>query len=358
MRKTALYDLHVSRGGRMVPFAGWSMPLHYGSQLEEHHIVRQTVGLFDVSHMQLLSVKGSNATLFLRNLLANDVQKLYPGKALYTCLLNEAGGIKDDLIAYQITAEHYILVVNAATAEQDLIWMQSHANEFSVEVSKLENRSLIAIQGPGAKMLVEKANFYAHLKPFHCYQHADYFIARTGYTGEDGFEISVPNERADLVWSALLELGAMPCGLGARDTLRLEAGLNLYGQDMDETTNPFESNLTWTVDLKDEGRHFIGRSALEQHLQDGIQRQLVGLVLIGPGVMRSHMSIYSKEDESPLGVITSGGFSPTLNCSIAFARIRRMDVDGLHVDLRQKRHDVCVVVPPFVRAGQPTFDLK
>lgn len=358
MKKTALHDSHVARGGKMVPFAGWSMPLHYGSQLEEHHIVRQKVGLFDVSHMQLIAVEGGDATAFLRKLLANDVKKLYPGKALYTCLLNEVGGIKDDLIVYQITPERYILVVNAATAEKDLAWIKSFTNEFSVEVSAFENRSLIAIQGPEAKTLLEKANLYTDLKPFHCHQHADYFIARTGYTGEDGFEISVSNERADLVWSALLELGAMPCGLGARDTLRLEAGLNLYGQDMDETTHPFESNLTWTVDLKEKERHFIGRSALEQHLLNGIHHQLIGLVLIGPGVMRSHMSIYSRENESPLGLITSGGFSPTLNRSIAFARIPRVDTEALQVDLRHKRQDVRVVGLPFIRAGQPTFDLK
>lgn len=357
MKKTALYETHIASGGKMVPFAGWSMPIHYGSQLEEHHAVRQSVGIFDVSHMQLFAVEGDEARTFIRHLVSNDINKLHPGKALYTCLLNDEGGILDDLIVYQLTESRYTLVVNAGTAEKDLNWIREKSNGFEVVILPFENQALIAVQGPDAKALLDKADFYTDLKPFHCHEHRDYFIARTGYTGEHGFEIALPNARVASVWAQLTSLGAMPCGLGARDTLRLEAGLNLYGQDMDETTNPFESNLAWTVDLKDLGREFIGRPALERILQHGVEKKLVGLILTEQGIMRTGMSLNDVAG-APMGVITSGGFSPTLNFSIALARIKQCDLNTLQVELRHKKMDVNIVHPPFIRAGKATFEIK
>src|SRR6185436_37813 len=309
--RTPLYDTHVKLGARMVDFGGWDMPLHYGSQIEEHHTVRGDAGIFDVSHMNVIDLKGVAVREFLRLLVANDVDKLKAkGKALYTCMLNQNGGVIDDLIVYYLDDQWYRIVSNAGTREKDMAWIRSVAERFGeVKVTQRDDRAMIAVQGPQAK---EKA-YHAFgeslrtaagaLKPFHSVTVGELFVATTGYTGEEGFEIVLPARTAESAWQALLDAGVKPAGLGARDTLRLEAGMNLYGQDMDESTTPLETGLAWTVDLKSP-RDFIGKSALMNALP--AQRAL-GLILLDKGVMRSHQAVRTAQGN---GVITSGGFGP------------------------------------------------
>jgi aminomethyltransferase len=350
--------MHVQRGAAMVEFAGWEMPLHYGSQIEEHHAVRKGAGMFDVSHMGIIDVGGSAARYFLRIVMANDVGKLFPGKGLYGCMLNDTGGVIDDLIAYSLAEGRYRLVVNAATAARDLTWMKSAAANrgLAVELEPLTSAAMIAVQGPSARESLGKAlpdmqNAIAGLKVFGWTDAGGVFVARTGYTGEDGCEVVVPANRAESLWSALGDLGVAACGLGARDTLRLEAGLNLYGQDMDESVTPLESGLAWTVDFR-EDRDFIGANALRHQLAQGGLRQFVGLKLVGRGVMRPHQRVHTSRGD---GDITSGTFSPTLGCSIALARIPAGVPSGeqVTVDLRGKPAPAQIVKYPFVRNGKP-----
>jgi len=354
---TALHKLHREMGARMVPFGGWDMPLHYGSQLEEHHAVRRDAGMFDVSHMLVLDLSGAGVSDFLRRLLANDVARLTtPGKALYSCMLNEDGGVIDDLIVYFLDDTHYRMVVNAATAAGDLEWIERHAEGFDVEVTARRDLAMIAVQGPHARakalpLLPEALKQSAEsLKPFHAAWEGDWLAARTGYTGEDGFEVMLPTGDAVEFWKALDAAGVRPCGLGARDTLRLEAGMNLYGTDMDESVSPLESGLTWTVAFEPLERDFIGRTALDAQRKGGRQRRFVGLVLEGRGVLRNHQKLFTGNDE--VGEITSGGFSPTLECAVALARIQPGIEAGIEVDIRGKRLPVRIVKPPFVRFGK------
>ena len=357
MQKTILNQTHRNLGARMVPFGGWEMPIHYGSQIEEHHAVRRDAGMFDVCHMTVVDIRGEDAKPFLRRLLANDVARLEePGKALYSCMLNEEGGVIDDLITYRMDDTWYRVVVNAATTEKDLAWMEKQAAPFEVEVRPRRDLGMIAVQGPHARqkalpLLPEGLrDAAAGLEPFHAATDGHRFVARTGYTGEDGFEIMLPeNEVADL-WYRLLEREVRPCGLGARDTLRLEAGMNLYGSDMDETVSPLESGLGWTVDLRDGQRDFIGRRALEAQRAAGHLRRFTGLVLEGKGVLRNHLKLYDGERE--VGEITSGGFSPTLGRAIALARVTADAGDDLAVEIRSRRLPVRRVKPPFVRHGK------
>lgn len=337
----------------MVEFAGWEMPLHYGSQIEEHRAVRTAAGVFDVSHMLVVDISGSDARSYLRRLLANDVAKLQtPGKALYSCLLNESGGILDDLITYWRGDERFRLVLNAGTAERDCAWLVSRAGAASVRIEPRRDLAILAVQGPRARhktwdALPATQTATAPLGYFEAVDAGELFIARTGYTGEDGFEIVVPRDGAAALWSALLAKGVAPVGLGARDTLRLEAGMNLYGQDMDETVTPEESGLAWTVALR-EAREFIGRQALEATTAT---RQLLGLVLIDKGVMRSHQKVRCAAGN---GEVTSGGFSPTLSRSIALARVPRAvaPADEVEVEVRGNWLRATVVKPPFVRHGR------
>ncbi|MBA3486302.1 MAG: glycine cleavage system aminomethyltransferase GcvT, partial [Lysobacter sp.] len=296
-RKTILNEAHRALGAKMVDFGAWDMPIHYGSQMDEHHLVRSDAGMFDVSHMTVVDLHGANVRAFLRHLLANSVDKLVkPGKALYTCMLNEQGGVIDDLIVYFLAEDFFRLVVNAATREKDLAWIGSQARAFDVEVTERDDFAMIAVQGPAARdkvigLLAESDRTrVGKLGKFSATdaQMVDatpLFVARTGYTGEDGFEVVVPQDRAVALWDALLAAGVRPAGLGARDTLRLEAGMNLYGQDMDDTVSPFEAALAWTVAL-DEGREFIGREVLERQKADGAPRQMIGLVMDDKGVLR------------------------------------------------------------------------
>jgi aminomethyltransferase len=356
-RHTPLFDLHQKLGARMVDFGGWDMPLQYGSQIAEHHAVRRAAGVFDVSHMCVVDLEGARVRPFLLGLLANDVGKLQaPGKALYGCMLNETGGVVDDLIVYFLNASLFRAVVNAGTRDKDLAWMRQHAAQFGVEIVERTDLAMLAVQGPQARgkaaSLLSAVGSAAALalEPF-CGREVDgWFVARTGYTGEDGFELMLPATEAERVWKALNSAGVVSCGLGARDTLRLEAGMNLYGNDMDESTHPFESGLAWTVAMEPRDRAFIGREALEAIRSRGPQRKLVGLLLEGRGVLRSHQKVLAPQAAE--GEITSGTFSPTLERSIALARVPAAAASSVQVDIRGRLHDARIVRPPFVRHGK------
>jgi aminomethyltransferase len=351
--KTPLHPSHLAAGGKMVDFAGWELPINYGSQMEEHHAVRRQAGMFDVSHMTVVDIQGEQAGPFLRRLLANDIAKLTePGQALYGCMLNEKGGVIDDLITYYLDDHFYRTIVNAATREVDLDWMRAQSASFEVAITERDDLAMIAVQGPQARQLVIdtlKASAAGELKPFRAISHGDYFIARTGYTGEDGFEVLLAGDQAEGFWQALVEAGVRPCGLGARDSLRLEAGLNLYGQDMDTETTPLESNLGWTVAFEPEDRDFIGRSALQAQKAAGLERQLVGLVLDRGAIPRTNAVVHTPAGE---GRVTSGSFGPTIECPIALARIPAGDFDQVEIELRGRRLPGRVVKPPFVRSGK------
>jgi len=359
-KRTPIYAQHVQSNAKIVDFAGWDMPLHYGSQLEEHHHVRRQAGMFDVSHMGVVDLHGKAVQPYLRHLLANNIDRLVPGKALYTCMLNETGGVIDDLIVYKIDDENYRVVINAGTREKDIAWMQKQNAAFNIDIKERADLAIIAVQGPDVKKKLQQflpadAPIAAILamKPFHFTAVNDWFVASTGYTGEEGYEIILPVSDAPACWQALLNAGVMPCGLGARDTLRLEAGMNLYGSDMDETVTPYESNLGWTVILDPADRQFIGRAALEKQKQAGVAQRLVGLVLDGPGVIRNHQKVAIKDDGN--GEVTSGGYSPTLEKSIALARVPAEIGDACFVEIRGKQVPATVVKPPFVRNGKQVF---
>ncbi|SHE89324.1 glycine cleavage system aminomethyltransferase GcvT [Thermomonas hydrothermalis] len=355
--KTVLNETHRALGAKMVDFGGWDMPIHYGSQLEEHHQVRRDVGMFDVSHMTVIDLHGEQVRAFLRHLLANSVDKLQkPGRALYSCMLNPQGGVIDDLIVYFMREDWFRLVVNAATRDKDLAWITAQAAAFGVEVRERPEFGMIAVQGPNARAKViallreEDRDPVSRLVRFSACEAttADgvpVFVARTGYTGEDGFEVIVPDTETVAFWNALLAAGVKPAGLGARDTLRLEAGMNLYGQDMDETVTPYEAALGWTVAL-DPGRDFIGRAALEAQQAAGVPRQMVGLVMDEKGVLRHGQKVLTDNGE---GEILSGTFSPTIGKAIAFARIPAGDPGQVRVDIRGRQVPVRVVKFPFVR---------
>lgn len=358
--RTPLYDQHVSAGAKMVDFGGWDMPLHYGSQMEEHHQVRRDLGMFDVSHMTVVDVTGTEARAYLQYLLANDVARLtLAGKALYSGMLNEKGGVIDDLIVY-LTSDGYRLVVNASTREKDLAWMNRQAESFAVSVTERSDLAMLAVQGPRAREVAasvvsdSRAALINDLKPFQGLPEGDWFIARTGYTGEDGLEIIVPVTDAAALWDALLAAGCKPCGLGARDTLRLEAGMNLYGSDMDESVSPLAANMGWTIAWEPATREFIGRKALEKQREAGNQPKLVGLVLAERAVLRGHQRVIVEGVGE--GEITSGSFSPTLGVSIALARVPRDTGDTAKVEIRGKLLDVRVVKPGFVRNGKAVFE--
>ncbi len=360
--KTPLYDKHVEAGARIVDFGGWDMPLHYGSQKEEHHAVRQRAGIFDVSHMTVVDLSGSRVREFLQHLVANDVAKLKDhGRALYTCMLNPDGGVIDDLIIYFVGDEDYRLVVNAATREKDLAWIRQQAAEFGVNVVERAELAMMAVQGPNARELAAPCIAAEHrdaalaLTPFTGMFAGDWFVARTGYTGEDGWELVLPAAEAPTVWDRLLAAGVVPCGLGARDTLRLEAAMNLYGSDMDETISPLEAGLGWTVAWDPSERDFIGRAALEKQREDTSRRRFVGLLLEDKGVLRNHMKVVI--DGIGEGEITSGGFSPTIGRSIALARVPAGNYDHAQVEVRGKLLNARIVKTPFVRNGEIRIDV-
>ncbi len=354
--KTPLYETHVAAGARMVDFGGWDMPVHYGSQIEEHHAVRRDAGMFDVSHMLIADIVGPRAREYLRYVLANDVAKLkVPGKALYSCMLNETGGVLDDLIVYFMDDAWFRVVVNAGTRDKDIGWLKRHAPAFQVEVRPRTDLAMIAVQGPQARakafaVLGDTIAGALDLEPFFGREFDRYFISRTGYTGEDGWEVALPAAEAPALWQRLNGAGIAQCGLGARDTLRLEAGMNLYGNDMDESVSPLESGLTWTVAFEPRERDFLGRSALEALRARGVPRKLVGLVLEERGVLRSHQKVIVPDIGE--GEITSGTFSPTLERSIGLARVPSATKEQVQVDIRGKLLPARVVKYPFVRHGK------
>ena len=357
LQQTALNAAHRRAGGKMVDFSGWEMPLHYGSQVEEHHIVRNKAGMFDVSHMVVTDLVGGGSAPFLSRLLANDVARLQvPGKALYSCMLNQRGGVIDDLIVYWMGGEWYRIVTNAATREKDLGWMKQQLSGFAATLTEQPDLSMVAVQGPEARAAVlgwlssGSRSVVESLDRFVAAEVAEGFVARTGYTGEDGFEVMLSRDNVEPFWQAMVDAGVAPCGLGARDTLRLEAGMMLYGSDMTEETTPLESALSWTVSWEPQEREFIGREPLEQQRKAGVPRKLVGLLLDGRGVMRSHQKLFDGARE--VGEITSGGFSPTLNRTIALARVSADLEGGCEVEMRGRRVPVTIHRPLFVREGR------
>jgi len=355
LKTTPLNAAHRAMGAKMVDFGGWDMPVNYGSQIDEHHQVRNDVGMFDVCHMRVVDVKGAGGRAFLRYLLANNVDKLVlPGKALYSSMLLENGGVIDDLIVYFMNEDWFRIVVNAGTADKDIAWMKKQAalHAPQLDVTDHPELAMIAVQGPNARAKVWEAlpgsqELTEKLIPFSAVEMGAMFIARTGYTGEDGFEIMLPAKAAPFFWATLAEKGVKPIGLGARDTLRLEAGMNLYGQDMDETVGPLESGLAWTVDLKSE-RDFIGKAAL---LANPPTQKLAGLLLLDRGVLRGHQQVHTTHGT---GEITSGSFSPTLEKSIALARVpKEVSIgDTVQVAIRDKMLNAQVVKYPFARNGK------
>ena len=359
-KQTALYSAHVDAGGKMVDFAGWQMPLHYGSQLNEHKQVRASAGQFDVSHMTVIDFTGAGAADFLAQTMANNIGKLKtPGRALYGVLLNEAAGVIDDLIVYRMDWG-YRAVVNAGTRDKVLAWFQKVLSDAGltdptadIEMRERDDLAIIAVQGPAA---VERAiaglpqlAAARELKSFQVTEIDDWTVGRTGYTGEDGFELIIPNPAAVPTFQALLAQDIPPIGLGARDTLRLEAGLNLYGQDMDESVHPLSANLAWTIAWKPPERKFIGRAALTDIRAAGDFERLVGVVLQERGVLRAGQQIQT--DAGP-GVLTSGAFSPTLGYSIGLARVPQTAGGAATVEIRNRTLAVSLVKPPFVRNGK------
>ncbi|MEW5288493.1 glycine cleavage system aminomethyltransferase GcvT [Erwinia papayae] len=360
-QQTPLFEQHQVAGARMVDFHGWMMPLHYGSQIDEHHAVRTDAGIFDVSHMTIVDLHGPRTRDFLRYLLANDVAKLtQPGKALYTAMLNASAGVIDDLIVYFINEEFFRLVVNSATREKDLAWIGEHAEPYGVQIHERDDLSLIAVQGPNAQAKAQslfdetQCQAVAGMKPFFGVETGDLFIATTGYTGEAGYEIALPNQQAAEFWQKLVAAGVKPAGLGARDTLRLEAGMNLYGQEMDEGVSPLAANMGWTVAWQPQERDFIGREALTAQREKGTE-QLVGLMMTEKGVLRNELPVRFTDAQGNLqqGVITSGSFSPTLGYSIALARVPAGIGETAIVQIRNREMPVRVTKPIFVRAGKP-----
>jgi len=360
--RTPLHDVHVAAGARMVDFGGWDMPVNYGSQIEEHHAVRRDAGMFDVSHMCVVDLRGARVRDYLRRLLANDVAKLtQPGKALYSCMLREHGGVIDDLIVYYLDDQWYRMVVNAGTRDKDLEWLRAHAGGYQVSVEPRLDLAMIAVQGPNARQraatLLEPA-FAARaleLGNFFGAPQGQWFVARTGYTGEDGWEVMLPAERATQFWAQLREAGVRPCGLGARDTLRLEAGMNLYGNDMDESVSPLESGLGWTIAWDPQDRDFIGRGALVAQKARSDTRKLVGLLVEDRAVLRSHQKVIVAAVGE--GEVTSGTFSPTLQRSIGLARVPAATGDRCEVEIRGKLVAARIVRPPFVRNGKVAIAL-
>ena len=361
-KHTPLYDMHVSHDAKMVDFGGWDMPINYGSQVQEHHIVRNDAGMFDVSHMTVVDLTGDKVRDFLRYLLANNVDRLKDeGKALYSCMLTEDGTVIDDLIVYYVNDTFFRMVVNSSTREKDLAWINKHAANFDVSVNVRDDLTMIAVQGPNARdkaHLALGAESAAQVKDTAVFfikfiegdSMGEVAVARTGYTGEDGYEIMLPKEHASTFWAKLVEQEVIPCGLGARDTLRLEAGMNLYGSDMDESITPLEAALTWTVAWEPADRDFIGRGVLDKQREEGVSKKLVGLVLEDKGVLRNHQKVFI--DGLEAGEITSGSFSPTVGKAIAFARVSSTVGNTCKVEIRGKQLTAAVVKPPFARNGK------
>ncbi|MFY9180029.1 MAG: glycine cleavage system aminomethyltransferase GcvT [Venatoribacter sp.] len=357
-KQTALYAKHLEANAKIVDFGGWDMPIHYGSQIQEHQAVRQKVGMFDVSHMTIVDIRGIDAKAYLQKLLANDVERLQEvGKALYSGMLNQSGGVIDDIIVYNMGG-WFRMVSNCATREKDLEWMTAQTKGFEITLTERPELAIIAVQGPQAMATVkslcpEASDLINSLKIFQGLPKANWFYARTGYTGEEGLEIILPEDEAPIFWQKLLDAGVTPCGLAARDTLRLEAGMNLYGNEMDESISPLVAGMGWTIAWEPTARQFIGRGALEAQKAVGITMKQVGLVLEGKGIMRAHQKVVVEGVGE--GEITSGTFSPSLEYSIAIAHVPVDTGSSAQVEIRGKLLPVKVIKLPFVRNGKQQF---
>jgi aminomethyltransferase len=352
MNKTPLNKSHIELGAKMVNFSNWEMPISYSSLIEEHNAVRNTVGIFDVSHMSVFDFDGDNQVAFFEKIFANDIKKIYKdNKAIYGALLNEEGGILDDLIIYHANNK-FRLVSNCSTREQNRQWFEKHAVEFGVKVMERSDMGILAIQGPDALNKIlgikEVDNQVNTLQSFGCMFEGDKLYARTGYTGEDGLELIVPTKDINHLWDQALELGCTPIGLGARDTLRLEAGLNLYGNDMTINNHPYESNMGWTIDMSDESREFIGKDALLSIDQSKSQK-IVGIILQDKGILRSGYEITHEQGK---GEVLSGSYSPTLQSSIGLARVDQGYKENGKVMIRNKVLNIDFVSPRFLGQGK------
>lgn len=360
-KRTFLHDEEVKLGGRMIEFAGWMMPVQYSSIIEEHKTVRENVGLFDVSHMGEVYVTGKDSMDFLNKLVPQDVSKLVDSKAVYCQLLNKHGGIIDDLIIYKLENEKYLLIVNASRIDEDLNWMVRNSLGFDVSIeNQSHNYSLLAVQGPKAADLIEKMGLKKENQPeFFSIKRAELFninlfVSRTGYTGEDGFEILVRNEFSQLLWNHIIEAGKefdlKPIGLGARDTLRLEAALHLYGNDLDEQTTPIEANLAWSVS-KNKTSDYNGKEIIQQQLESGGNKKLIGFKMLDRAIARHEHEIYFNNEK--VGVVSSGGVSPVLDANIGLGYVKNIkDICTgaiVQVKIREKLYNAEIVKRPFVQ---------
>lgn len=364
LARTPLYDLSIGLFARMTEFSGWEMPVQYSGITREHQAVRTAAGMFDISHMGKFCLTGENVLQQIQPLVPSDLSRLQPGEAQYTVLLNSQAGIVDDLIFYNqgldaAGNQRWVVIVNAATTQKDKTWMLDHLDRHQVDFQDYSlHNVLIAVQGPKAVSQLQSfvIEDLASVKPFGHLEGTVLgkpgFLARTGYTGEDGFEVMVDPGTGVALWQALLAEGVVPCGLGARDTLRLEAAMALYGQDIDDTTTPLEAGLGWLVHLDSKGE-FIGRSRLEQQKQDGVTRRLVGLQMQGRNIARHGYPVLS--DGKVVGEVTSGTLSPTLGVAIALAYIpTELSKLGqiIDVEIRGKTYPATVVKKPFYRRPQ------
>lgn len=363
-KQTFLHDKHVALGARMVDFAGWDMPVQYSSIIEEHKTVREAVGLFDVSHMGEVIVYGEDALPFLNKLVPQDITQLVDLKAVYCQLTNKQGGIIDDLIIYKLEDKKYLIIANASRIDEDLNWLVRNKCGFDVTiVNESHNYSLLAVQGPKACELIKKLGVN-DLPPFFSIKRGELFninlwISRTGYTGEDGVEIMVRNEFSEYLWEKLLEagkeFGIKPIGLGARDTLRLEAALHLYGNDLDENTTPIEAGLAWSV-AKNKTEDYNGKAKIEEQLKNGVEKRLIGLKMLDKSIARHGYEVFYNNEK--IGVITSGGISPIRGDNIALAYIKNLDNltvgSTIQVSIREKMHNAEIVKRPFVEKKNKT----
>lgn len=356
VKKTPLFETHVKGAAKFEDIAGFSLPMHYGSQMAEHQAVRTSAGMFDISHMSVVDVHGEDTTCWLRRLLTNDVGKLADGKAMYTCMCRENGGVIDDLIVYRLASDRYRLVLNPATRNKDMDWLEGH-RPAGVQFHEIEGTAMLAVQGPDAVRLAEAAVSemgHSHdllsMGRYSAFESGDWFIARTGYTGEDGIEVSLPTAKVVDFWQALAEQGVQAAGLAARDSLRVEAGLCRYGEDLDEQHSPVESGISSTIDIADPDREFIGREILEDHKMFGGRYMQIGLILESGGVMEKGQSV--ELVGRSIGTITSGTFSPTREVSVALARVEKRFTGGCDISIKDRLLSAHIASVPFVPHGQ------
>jgi len=358
-KRTPIFIHHQALNAKIVDFGGWALPVNYGSQIEEHLSVRSKCGLFDVSHMTVSDILGLQTLPFLEKLLANDINKAshLPGKALYSCMLNDDGGVIDDLIVYYINDQHCRLVSNASTNERVIAWIKLQIGSYQAELIERTELALLAIQGPTALSICQQvldkefADIALSLNRFQGAFWGQEFVGRTGYTGEDGLELIISATLAQRLWTAFIDAGVQACGLGARDTLRLESGMALYGNDLDIKHTPLESGLKWTVSLNDD-RDFIGKSAL----LSAPKHKAIGLILEDKGVIRQHQEVWLNDEI--IGEITSGTFSPSLSQSIGMARVttdaKLIVGDKVKIAVRNKHLSAVVARTPFIKNGTNT----